>query len=238
MLNLDETVELNNSYLIQRDLYLRGLLYSFGVIIFIDLARGQVAEVNLLQLVPGFYLILLFLAFLFLIYFSNLVANAPIESDSNKSFGTKTIEKIENGILTKFTYFIFYSCLGITLNSVIPLSLDSFNTYGEKTLENIWSFDEVINLELILLITLLILSQIPFFILLNVSNEKEKNILPEFWKPLSFIVFIISGLLTPTIDGYTQLSFAFSSLSLYVIIITILGKRIDIKFNTTKGLSF
>jgi Sec-independent protein secretion pathway component TatC len=118
------------------------------------------------------------------------------------------------------------------------LSLDSFNTYGEKTLENIWSFDEVINLELILLITLLILSQIPFFILLNVSNEKEKNILPEFWKPLSFIVFIISGLLTPTIDGYTQLSFAFSSLSLYVIIITILGKRIDIKFNTTKGLSF
>jgi len=76
------------------------------------------------------------------------------------------------------------------------------------------------------------------FILINVSNEKEKNILPEFWKPLSFIVFIISGLLTPTIDGYTQLSFAFSSLSLYVIIITILGKRIDIKFNTTNGLSF
>ena len=95
MLNLDETVELNNSYLIQRDLYLRGLVYSFGVIIFIDLIRGQVAEVNLLQLVPGFYLILLFLAFLFLIYFSDLIANTPIQLDFNKGLGTKTIEKIE-----------------------------------------------------------------------------------------------------------------------------------------------
>jgi hypothetical protein len=80
-------------------------------------------------------------------------------------------------------------------------------------------------LELILLITLLILSQIPFFILLNVSNEKEKNILTEFWKPLSFIVFIISGLLTPTIDGYTQLSFTFFGLSFFVIILNFLMKR-------------
>jgi hypothetical protein len=238
MLNLDETVETNNLYVIQRDLYLRSLFYSLGVIIFIELLRGQIAEVNLLQLVPGFYLILLFISFLFLIYFSDFFGRIPLESDSNKSLGTKTIEKFESGILTKFIFFLFYSCLGITLNSVIPLSLDSFNTYGEKTLENIWSFDEVITLELILLVTLLFLSQVPLFILLGVSNEKEKNILPEFWKPLSFVIFIASGLLTPTIDGYTQLSFAFSSLSLYLITILILTKRIDIKFNTTKGLSF
>ena len=238
MLNLDETVENNNSYLIQRDLYLRGISYSLGVISLINIVRGQVAEVDLLQLIPGFYLILLFIAFLFLVSFSDFFNRVPFESDTNKSAGTKTIEKLENGILTKFGFFLFYFCLGTILNSVIPLSLDSFNNYGEKTLENIWSFDEVITLELILLIILLSLSQIPLIVLLSLSNEKEKNILPEYWKPLSFIVFIASGILTPTIDGYTQLSFAFSSLSLYLIIINILIKRIDIKFSTTKSLSF
>jgi len=238
MLNLDETVELNNSYLIQRDLYLKGFLYSLGVIIFIDLARGQVAEVNLLQLIPGFYLILLFIAFVFLLYFSDLLNRVPIESDANKSIGTKTLEKLENGVLRKLTFFLFYFCLGTTLNSVVPLSLDSFNSYGEKTLENIWSFDEVITLEIILLVILLTLSQFPVIILLSISNEKEKNNLPEFWKSLSFIIFIVSGLLTPTIDGYTQLSFAFSALSLYLIIINVFIKRIDIKFNSTKSLSF
>jgi len=238
MLNLDETVELNNSYLIQRDLYIRGFSYSFGVVIFVDMVRGQVAEVNLLQLIPGFYLILLFISFLFLVYFSDLLLNISRDYDSNKLSGTKTIEKLENGILLKFGFFLFYLSLGTTLNSVIPLSLDSFNNYGEKTLENIWSFDEVITLEIILLIILLSLSQLPLFILIGLNNEKEKNILPEFWKPLSFIIFIASGLLTPTIDGYTQLSFAFSALSLYLIIILVLTKRIDMKFNTTESLSF
>ena len=101
MLNLDETFELNNSYVMQRDLYLKGFLYSFGVVIFIDLVRGQVAEVNLLQLIPGFYLILLFLSFCVLLYFSDLLIRVPIESDNDKIFGTKTIERAENGISLK-----------------------------------------------------------------------------------------------------------------------------------------
>ena len=238
MLNLDETFEINNSYVIQRDLYLRGFLYSSGVIIFIELVRAQVAEVDLLQLIPGFYLIVLFISFLVLLYISDFLLRIPVESDNDKVFGTKTIERAETGISLKLSYFLFYCCLGSSLNSVIPLSLDSFNSYGEKTLENIWSFDEVISLEIILLAILLLLCQIPVIFLVSLNNEKEISILPEYWKTLSFIVFIASGILTPTIDGYTQLSFAFSALSLYLIIIIILTKRLDIKFSTFKSLSF
>ena len=238
MLNLDETFEINNSYVIQRDLYLRGFLYSSGVIIFIELVRAQVAEVDLLQLIPGFYLIVLFISFLVLLYISDFLLRIPVESDNDKVFGTKTIERAETGISLKLSYFLFYCCLGSSLNSVIPLSLDSFNSYGENTLENIWSFDEVISLEIILLTILLLLCQIPVIFLVSLNNEKEISILPEYWKTLSFIVFIASGILTPTIDGYTQLSFAFSALSLYLIIIIILTKRLDIKFSTFKSLSF
>ena len=92
MLNLDETFELNNTYVVQRDLYLKGFLYSFGVVIFIELIRGQVAEVNLLQLIPGFYLIVLFISFVVILYFSDLLVQVPIQSDNEKIFGTKTIE--------------------------------------------------------------------------------------------------------------------------------------------------
>jgi hypothetical protein len=238
MLNLDTTVANYNSYLVQRDLYIKGVCYSLGVVVFIELVRGQISEVNLLQLIPGFYLILLFIAFVVLLYFSDLFTRIPIESDTKKSSGTKTITRLVRSVSTKLAYFLFYFCLVTTLNSVVPLSLDSFNSYGEKTLENIWSFDEVITLELILLIILLSICQFPLLILGVFSNEKERDTLPEYWKNLSFFVFIASGLLIPTIDGYTQLSFAFSALSLYLITIMIFTKRIDIKFNTTKSLSF
>jgi hypothetical protein len=61
MLNLDETLSLNLYYILQRDFYWKAILYSLGVFIFVDILRAQIAEVNLLQLIPGFYLILLFL---------------------------------------------------------------------------------------------------------------------------------------------------------------------------------
>ena len=62
------------------------------------------------------------------------------------------------------------------------------------------------------------------------------NILPEFWKTLSLIIFLAAGFITPTIDGYTQLSFAASAVSLYIIVINLLEKRINVKFNTTSVL--
>ena len=53
---------------------------------------------------------------------------------------------------------------------------------------------------------------------------------------LSLFIFLAAGFITPTIDGYTQLSFAISSVSLYIIIINLLEKRVNVKFNTTSIL--
>ena len=236
MLNLDETVETNNAYIIQRDLYIRGLVYSLGVIIFIDIIRNQVAEINLLQLIPGFYLILLFISFLLLVVFSDLFNRIPFDFDNNKSLGTKTITRMEGAILLKFGLSLFSLGTIISLNTIIPLGLDAFYSYGEKTLENFWSFDEVLNLETILLIVLITLSQVPVISLNTLNTEKDINFLPEFWKTLSLFIFLAAGFITPTIDGYTQLSFALSAVSLYLIVISILEKRVNVKFNTTSIL--
>jgi Sec-independent protein secretion pathway component TatC len=71
-----------------------------------------------------------------------------------------------------------------------------------------------------------------------VSTEKDSQILPEYWKILSLVIFLLSGFLTPTIDGYTQLSFSFSAISLYFILINLTQKRVTIRFNGLNGIIF
>lgn len=229
MFNIDETTEFKPLYNIQKDLYLRGFVYSIGIFLFIDLIRSQISEVNLLQLIPGFYLLLLFFSFIFLMYFSYLFVRVPFLVDNQKSSGTKTLTKIELKVSMKLSLFLFLTELVLILNTVIPLSLECFNSYGEKTLENTWSLDEVISLEIILLVILLILSQIPLTFLLQLNTEKAILMLPKYWRTVSFLIVLISGFLTPTIDGYTQVSFAFSTLSLYLLLINFSEKRILLK---------
>lgn len=235
MLNIEEPEETNEAYFIQKDLILKGVCYSLGILSFINLLRKQVAEINLLQLVPGFYLILLFFSFLLLVFFSNFLTRLPIKYDNYKSFGTRTTLKLQTGLLRKFNLLLSVGTLLLTISNLIPLSLDSFNSYGEKTLENLWSFNEVIGLEIILIITILILSQTPTITLYNFNFEKNLIILPKFWKNFSFIVFVFAGILTPTIDGFTQLGFSFTALLLSILIVSLIQKRIRIKF---LGISF
>jgi Sec-independent protein secretion pathway component TatC len=157
----------------------------------------------------------------------------PLDLDNKKSVGTKTIFRLNSINNSKLSFFLFsMSCL-VTLSTTIPLSLDSFNSYGEKTLENLWSIDEVLNLETILLTTVLSISQFPIILLSGLTSEIVINSLPEYWKIISFVIFAISGLLTPTIDGYTQLSFAFSSFALFFLVISILEKRLNLKLTGT-----
>jgi len=237
MLNLDETIYFKAKYNNQNDILLKGICSFFGIFIVLDIVRGQVSEVKLLQLVPGFYLILLFISFVSILSFSTFFSNLSKEGDNKKQYGTKTLNKLKIIIFTKFKFFLFFTVLLVILNTIIPLSLDSFNNYGEKTLENLWSLDEVLTLEIILLFLLLLLSQFPVFIISYLTSEIKIISLPEYWKLISFLIFLASGLVTPTIDGYTQLSFAFAALSLYLLIINLLQKRIKIKLNFLSGLN-
>jgi Sec-independent protein secretion pathway component TatC len=92
-------------------------------------------------------------------------------------------------------------------------------------MENSWALDEILILEIFLLIILLIISQIPLFILNSISTEKTISSLPNYWKGFSFFIFLVAGFLTPTIDGYTQISFAGCTLFLYAFAINLLQKR-------------
>jgi hypothetical protein len=230
MLNLKETLALTTFYNIQRDIYIRVVSYSVGILLFVEFLRAQVPEIDVIQLVPGFYLILVFISSILLVLISNSLFKIPTDLDSKKDIGTKTSSKLELILIVKFGFVLFSLLLITILLVILPLSLDSFEDYEDFSLESLWSFEEVLNLEVVLTLIVLSLSQLPNLTIFSLTTEKDIRILPEFWKDFSFLVFVISGVITPTIDGYTQLSFAFSALSLYLIILTMGVKRANQKF--------
>ena len=231
MFALDDTFLSEIFYVIQTDFYMKGIVYFTGVILFFEILRSQISEVDILQLIPGIYFLLFFISFLLLIFSSDLLFRLPVEIDNLKSYGTKVTSKVEINILLKISFLLFFSLLIAVLNTVIPLSLDSFNSSGEKTLENTWSLDEVLSIEIILGVILIIISQIPLFFIINFNTQKVIAILSQFWKILVFAITLIAGLLTPTLDGYTQISFALSSFSFYLFIVNFLQKRMLLKLN-------
>lgn len=231
MFCLDDSFVFENFYIFQSDFYTKGIVYFLGVILFFELLRSQISEVDLLQLIPGFYFFLFFVSFLLLTYISDIFLRLPIEIDLIKSYGARVTSKIEINIYLKISFFLFSTLLGIVLNTVVPLSLDSFNSSGEKTLENTWSLTEVLVIEILLLAILMAISQIPMYFIFYFNTAYKSNQLTQFWKLLGFALTIIAGFLTPTLDGYTQLSFALSAFSFYLYILNFLQKRALLKLN-------
>jgi hypothetical protein len=218
-------------YIVSFDFYGKIFLLFFGVLLFLEGIRSQIPEIDLLQLVPGFYFFLCFILFLIFFFILEQFLRIPLQLDAIQSIGTKTKNKIELTILLKLAFFLLSNLLFLIVNTILPLSLDYFNNSGEKTLENIWSLNEVILLELVFLILLGFISQTPLFFIINLNTKKIIKILSRFWKLLLLSMTLVAGFLTPTLDGSTQLSFAAFTLSFYLFIVNFLQKKLLIKLN-------
>lgn len=235
MMNVDEALSSYRYYRKQKDNLIRYVLYSVVVFIYIDAIREQISEINLLQLIPGIYLVLLFTSFVFLIIGSEFLVNNIYDIDLINLSGTKTSERTINKIIFKTRTILYLLVLALTLNSVLPLSLDSFISYGENEIENLWSFDEVINLEFLLLTFLVLLSQSPILGFSKSNSEKFLLILPKYWKPVSFIIFLFAAFITPTIDGYTQFLFSICAIALCLFVVTSTKERVGLNDQGLNG---
>jgi hypothetical protein len=238
MLNLDDTFERLSDYNNQNEFLSKSFFYSVIVLIFVEILREQLPEVNLLQLIPGFYLFFLFSSFFSLLLFSNYFGDFPTILDRKKVFGTKTIIKLNFSLNFVLSFILFVLTFVLSILTIIPISLDSFNSYGEKTLENIWSFDEVIGLEIVLAIALFLFSQLPLLFLFFFNTQRDFLFLQKLWKIICLGTFLIAGFATPTIDGYTQLSFSLFGLSFYLVILIFLIKRKSYKIHGIMNLNF
>ena len=64
MFCLDGNFLLETFYIVSFDFYGKIFLLFFGVLLFLEGIRSQIPEIDLLQLVPGFYFFLCFIVFL------------------------------------------------------------------------------------------------------------------------------------------------------------------------------
>jgi Sec-independent protein secretion pathway component TatC len=231
MFNIDENRSSIIFYYTPNDWYIKVVLYLLGAVVGLEIFRQQIPEIILLQLVPGFYLLLVLLVFIFFFIVLNFIEKGFRKIDRKKTWGTKTSKKLKFFSLGIFLLVLAISSFLLVFDNLLPLSLESFNNFGERTIENTWSFQEILNLELTLIFILLLISQFPLFSGFIYNTETNMKILPKYWKILSVISFIGSGIITPTIDGYTQFCFAISAISLYFIILFFNFQRIFIKFN-------
>lgn len=237
MFSIDNAFFSNSMYLLQKDLYLRAINVALGVFFLVEFIRAQIPEIEVLQLVPGVYLFVLFIGWLFLITLSNCIQRFPHNVDNRKLSGTKTLNRIELGIIGKGCLATTLGQLIINLYTVIPIGFDAFNNYGEQTLENLWSFDEIVGVETSLFIFIFLIAQTPILTLINYTGENYLLRIPNVWRSIGVISFLLGGIITPTIDIFTQLSFATSTYSLYLLVISVTTRRMFMKYREAVTLS-
>lgn len=231
MLNLEETLNISDFYKKQNDFFGKFIFFFFPVLLFLSIFRAQVSEMAILQLVPGTYLVFLFLFLVFLVFFSSIFFFFSKWVDAIKENGTKINNRLSTFLRMKYSIFLFSICYQLSIFSMIPLSLDSFNAYGEKTLESLWSFTEIFFLEFSLSFLLIFFFQFPLFFASWISIEKKIQNLPKFWKFISFFSFLIAGIITPTLDASIQFFLAFIGIFFYFTTILFLQKRLSIKIS-------
>ncbi len=230
MFNLLQSIKISDFYISFFPFFFQFFCQSFNVFFCLNIIRKQVPEIKLLQLIPGYYFILLFLFIISLFIFSSLFIFYPSFLDKQKFLGSKTINKNIYFLTNKFFYFFAFFSFFVAVNYISPSNLDAFYIYSEKTLENFWSFDDLIKLESVLIGTLLIISQLPLLSFYALTNEVQIFGLPKYFKLLLFLILLLSGFLTPTVDISSQLIFSLFTIFLYIISLHFLIKRTSIKY--------
>lgn len=238
MLNLEETIAMSFYYNREKDLYIKGIFYIFASVLFLQLLRSQLCEISLLQLVPGSFLLLIGISFVLLMVTSTYGFSIPFWIDNKSGLGIKTVNRLGfqtqlsgSGLLL-IVFFLF------SLNTIIPIGLDSFDSYDQETLTNLWSFDQVLNLETLLVTVLVTLSQLPTSFGYCINTESDIFFLVKSAKDFSFLSFVIGGVVSPTVDIYTQINLALAAIVLYFVVIFVTKKNVFIKSNNTTCLHF
>jgi Sec-independent protein secretion pathway component TatC len=236
MFNINKSLISSNFYLKYFPLFSQFLFQAVTIFTILEFIRLQLPEIKLLQLIPGYYFFILVIFIISFFSIISIIVYFPSLFDSEKGLGSKNITKIQYFVVNKFLYFLVFASLFISINFILPGQFDNFYSYTEKTLENIWSFQELINLEVTLLILLFLVTQLPIlvFYLLNINLKIIS--LPKSFKFFSFFVLLLSGFLTPTVDATSQIIFSLFTLILYLISIHFLIKRFNIKYLSLSNL--
>lgn len=229
MLNLEEAADIFPNYEFQEENLLKVFQFSAPLFFFTEFVYSFIPEIKLFQLDPGVYIFYLFLSLIYFFLFNFFFFSIPKRIEGERKQGTKTLAKQKSFLLIRFSLTFLFFFTFFSLNTIIPLSFDSFSNYSKETFDNRWSVDEVIFLARSLTQLAIFVSQLPVLGSLFITEEFSYHLLPFFWREITFFSFLIGGIFTPTVDAGTQSFFAFSTLGLYLLLLNSVGKREVVK---------
>ncbi len=237
MFNIAKSLEISTFYNQNFSIFSKLIFQLILAFIALEFIRQELAEIKFLQLIPGYYFLLIF--FFIIIYFliNSFFTFFPSFLDSKTFLATKSIKKSHYFLFSKFFYFAAFIVLFTSLNSLIPGQFDTFYNYSENTFENFWSFEEFLNFQCILLLILLIISQLAILIFYLLNNHIKSLKLLESFKFSLFAILFLSGVITPSVDLISQIIFSFFAIFFYLFTIHFLLKRISIKYLTLSNLT-
>lgn len=123
---------------------------------------------------------------------------------------------------------LFFIGIYFSYKILIPAALHFFINYGSNIVEPLWSFEQYFDFILILLISTGLAFQIPIIqVIIGLVGLVSSKQMIHSWKYIVLISTVISAILTPSTDPFTQLFLSLAILLLYftgVFILIILNK--------------
>lgn len=183
--------------------------------------------VKFLQLAPGEY----FFSSIKISSYTGLIISSPF-------IVYQAILFILPGLTAKETYFflpilfssIFLFFIGIyfSYTILIPAALHFFINYGSDIVEPLWSFEQYFDFILILLISTGLAFQVPIIqVIIGLVGIISSKQMMHSWKYIILLATIVSAIITPSTDPFTQLFLSSAILILYfagICILIILNK--------------
>jgi len=116
------------------------------------------------------------------------------------------------GISLTFTFLATTFALGL----IAPLTFQFFFKYNLDNIEPFWSFNDFSSFLIKIIFIVILLFQLPLIqILLNILGLFPTKKMTEYWKFIILLSFLVSGILTPSTDPFTQTILAVTICMLY-----------------------
>jgi len=111
---------------------------------------------------------------------------------------------------------LFFIGIYFSYKILIPAALHFFINYGSNIVEPLWSFEQYFDFILILLISTGLAFQIPIIqVIIGLVGLVSSQKMINSWKYIVLVSTVVSAILTPSTDPFTQLFLSLAILILY-----------------------
>jgi len=191
------------------------IIIFFNIKFIVELLEIPTTGIKLFQLSPDEY----FIETIKISLYIGLILLAPIFIVEIKLFIDPGLVRDEKRILLPLlvmAIILVWISIIFSYTVLIPAAIKFFIIYSENVIAPLWSFVDFFDFILSIFLITVIVFQIPTIqLILGIFNIISGTLMLSVGKYVILLAFIISALLTPSTDPFTQFLLSFAILVLY-----------------------